>query len=265
MKKTQNLYSVKVRASKNERHISGSETIVEAEKLEEVILQLFKKSFYHERGKPDFLNIKVELLKETPVFIRALDVYEVLGKYSASELISKLLSFVGVDEELSKRLYSLLLEGPSPSKDVMRGAIVMDFNGVRYEPDSFRGVRVKNVSVTEEALGEFKKLMSLSFTQNFADAIALASKVIFCGAAAELCISDDPSYTTGYLSIGGFGYIRIKNIKPPGLAKGGRIFFFREKPNESVLKCLESKPVIVKSAGDYLPLSVDELLALLKS
>ena len=54
------------------------------------------------------------------------------------------------------------------------------------------------------------------------EAIILASKVAACRqVTAELCISDDPGYTTGYISSKKYGYVRIPHIKKKG-EKNGR-------------------------------------------
>ncbi|HDH00387.1 MAG TPA: hypothetical protein ENG80_01065, partial [Nitrospirae bacterium] len=63
---------------------------------------------------------------------------------------------------------------------------------------------------------------------------------------AELCISDDPSYTTGYIAIKPEGYIRIPNIKSRGCPSGGRAYFLKSRCNVSgVIDYLEKRPVMV--------------------
>ena len=44
---------------------------------------------------------------------------------------------------------------------------------------------------------------------------------------AELCISDDPDYVTGYIAAKEIGYVRITTLKPLGSSDGGRVFLFR--------------------------------------
>lgn len=57
------MYSVRMRASQDERHVSGAERIVEEEEIQETLLSLVERAQSHERGKPDFINISIEEIK----------------------------------------------------------------------------------------------------------------------------------------------------------------------------------------------------------
>jgi len=78
------------------------------------------------------------------------------------------------------------------------------------------------------------------------EALVLASKVAAgSGIVAELCWSDDPEYTTGYVA-SGHGYIRIPHCKPLGNTVGGRIFFVNPLADLSMLEnYLQHQPVLV--------------------
>ena len=65
------------------------------------------------------------------------------------------------------------------------------------------------------------------------DALALATKNIHCGVEAELCWSDDPDYTTGYVAGKTIGYVRIKPMKEEGVPIGGRVYFVKEEKEDS--------------------------------
>jgi 6-carboxyhexanoate--CoA ligase len=84
------------------------------------------------------------------------------------------------------------------------------------------------------------------------EAVILASKVASCNdVVAEVCISDDPDYTNGYIASRTFGYLRIPNIKNPGELHGGRVFFLRENFGiEKVRDYLERKPVLLECADE---------------
>ncbi len=75
----------------------------------------------------------------------------------------------------------------------------------------------------------------------------LASKIAAHPAIlAELCMSDDPDYTTGYVASKSFGYIRLPNMKKAGSPHGGRVFFIRpgsDIPN--IVAFLELTPVLL--------------------
>ena len=256
------LFSVKMRSSKGGLHISGAERIVPEEQLEEVILSLFRRARNHSKGRPDFISLKLEELKEEPVYLRALPVYEVKGGAPTETLLEKLFSLSEVPVSLGLRFYRRLLEGISPSGGVMRGAAIVEVpSGRRLEPDRERGVRVSYIDITEGAAEELRRLAGGKYTENLKEALTLSTKVLHHpDVLSELCISDDPDYTTGYISVKGLGYFRLFNIKPAGLPLGGRVFFVREGVDvENLISYLESKPVIVSSVSTYSAISLEEI------
>jgi 6-carboxyhexanoate--CoA ligase len=80
------------------------------------------------------------------------------------------------------------------------------------------------------------------------EALVLASKVASCkGIIAELCVSDDPCYTTGYVASKHYGYIRVPHIKRRRGREGGRVFFVREDIRiENIMHYLEKTPAMVQ-------------------
>ncbi|HID47953.1 MAG TPA: 6-carboxyhexanoate--CoA ligase [Methanothermococcus okinawensis] len=237
------MYSIKMRASKNNRHISGAETIVEREKIEEYVVKFIRRAFSHEIGTPDFINIKIEEIKEDIKYIDPLPIrtVECSSKEEARKVARDILRREGIKEEVIEEAFKILDRGG------MRGASILNLEGERLEPDRERGVRVKCISTSHELkeriLGE--KLG----TERTVDAIAIATKVIDLGVIGELCISDNPSYTTGYVATKR-GYFRITNLKERG-EPGGRVFFVsipkedRDKL-ERLIRDLENKPYIIR-------------------
>ncbi len=63
------LYSVKMRSSrggvhgKGGRHISGAERIVSCESVEKEVLAMVRRAQTHDRGSPDFIQLKMEVVK----------------------------------------------------------------------------------------------------------------------------------------------------------------------------------------------------------
>ena len=53
-------YSVKMRASSDGRHVSGAEKIVSVSSVSKVASRLVERALSHERGTPDFINVKIE-------------------------------------------------------------------------------------------------------------------------------------------------------------------------------------------------------------
>ncbi|WP_276528172.1 6-carboxyhexanoate--CoA ligase, partial [Staphylococcus pseudintermedius] len=58
------MYSVKMRANQGGVHISGAETICEAQKIPAVFQTFFDKGFQHENGDVEFFNLKIEKVTE---------------------------------------------------------------------------------------------------------------------------------------------------------------------------------------------------------
>jgi 6-carboxyhexanoate--CoA ligase len=79
---------------------------------------------------------------------------------------------------------------------------------------------------------------------------------------AELCISDNPDYTTGYVALRKYGYIRIPHIKRKGRKNGGRVFFIEEHTDrDSVIEYLEKTPVLINKTSDCFGVcTIDEIL-----
>jgi len=240
-------YSIKVRASLGEKHISGAERIVLKEKIPEVAYRLLKRQNVKNF---DFSNIKIEKLKENPeVLENSLKIENYKfdnfreGKEFAVDLLSKVLK---KEKVWIENFINLLYEGASPNKENMRGAMVVNVKGKRIEKDKYKGVRtVLSDFVDREKIEKY--LISKGYTDRTVDALALTTKNLnYPDILAEFCISDDTDYTTGYVSIKR-KYIRISPLKPYGLDKGGRIYFVKENTDiEKLYYYLREKPVLIK-------------------
>ena len=104
----------------------------------------------------------------------------------------------------------------------MRGAVLLDADTLeRLEPDLERGVRATMMDAAESDSGAHCSPCK----NHYAEAMVLAAKVANApGLVAELCISDDPDYVTGYIASKTLGYVRIAPLKKVGSPFGGRIF-----------------------------------------
>jgi len=124
----------------------------------------------------------------------------------------------------------------------MRGAMLYDIaTGNRLEPDKDRGVRATYMDALHSSEVDAKK-------NHFNEAIVLATKVANApGIVAEICISDDPNYVTGYVASKKLGYVRIMKMKEMNDEKGGRIFLFdsRIASAEDCIWYLQEKKVLV--------------------
>ena len=241
-------YSLKMRASqqigegdqKREQHISGAERIVSREAVEAVCSAMARRALTHSKGDPDFINIKIEKVCEKDIqILKALPVTRVdvdswqQGLDKAFELIDEAAEL----KDFRKKLPELLRE-----TFPMRGAMLYDIaTGERLEPDHNRGVRATYMDALRSSDVDSQK-------NHFNEAIVLATKVANApGMVAELCISDDPEYVTGYVASRELGYVRIMKMKEMGDENGGRIFLFdsRKAKAEECIEYLQKKKVLV--------------------
>lgn len=238
------LYSVRMRAAqggpheKGGHHISGAERIVKLEEVGAIAQSLADRALHHSKGTADFINITVDLIP--PEKIRYID-YLKVEEYKTSciseshQLATELLQGPNISKEAVHKAISLL-KGLDKS---MRGAMLVDtITGERLDTGD-RGVRVSHMdSFDSYALGD---------NEHMREALVLASKVQSAdGIVGELCWSDDPDYTVGYVACNGV-YHRIPNMKELGSNIGGRVFFVRSDiDSESVIEYLESASVLVQ-------------------
>lgn len=240
-------FSLKMRASAQDQHISGAERIVKADGVEAVCQAMVRRAMGHSKGEPDFINIKIERVDESDIkFLDALKVTRVDvdsskdGLDKAFELIGPLFSNgAAVDApELRQRLQALMQETYG-----MRGAMLYDIaTGARVEPDHERGVRATYMDAENSST-------VISNKNHFNEAIVLATKVANApGMVAEICISDDPDYVTGYVASREMGYVRIMKMKEPGDPNGGRIFLFdsRKASADECIDFLQKQKVLVR-------------------
>lgn len=248
------LFSIRMRASKGDTHISGAERIVREGAIDNTVSELISRANTHERGVPTNINISIdsldgrEILALPPLPVRSHAASDVSKgrKTAIAELIR-----AGISEAAAKTAMSAITAG-----NTMRGAIIMDsLSGNRIGTDNTKGIRARAVDYDESSLTNLKRDIEAAglSKSRIADALALATKVAGApGAVAELCISDDPGYVTGYVASLKYGYIRITPLKPVGDLAGGRVFFVnRDKFNiEEYTKYLREMPVLV--CGDFI-------------
>lgn len=238
-------YSVRMRASRGSMHISGAEGIYDKDDVVTIVQEYTNRTFLHEKGRADEIRIIVEELKEKPVRIHSLPLYTLntSNAGAAKRASSKILSSVGITERAIDEAFKCLTIGIT-----MRGAMLLDIEGVRLEPDLLRGVRVTRMGITKEASTDLSmKLGKLGINNNTVkEALILTSKVhrhpMILG---EICISDNPGYTTGYVATRAHGYIRLPRIKKRGIPYGGRAFFITGGEVKGLIKYLQTTPVLI--------------------
>lgn len=236
-------YSIKMRASKAEKHVSGAERIVEQDKIAENIGALSERALHHGLGQADFINIKIEEVQ--PQELQHLEALSVSSEFADSveasfAIMQAKLAELGL--ESFAKLTTLLREVKP-----MRGAVLYDIaTEARKEPDQSRGVRVTYMDASGNNV-------ACSGKNHFREALVLATKVVNCpGVLAELCISDDPEYVTGYIASKKHGYVRLSPLKSQGDRHGGRIFICdsRIAKIEDIIAYLEKQKVLVNNVPE---------------
>lgn len=238
-------YSIKMRASRENAHISGAEKLIREQDLEACCMRLLHRAMKHSKGKPDMINLKIEEIDEKELMVlKALPVtvIETSSKEEGMEAVRRCL------EKLSLPHIEEILSIWKESCE-MRGAILLDADTLqRLEPDKERGVRATYMDVDTE---EQELHKACAEKNHFNEALVLATKVAnHPNIAAELCISDDPDYVTGYVASKELGYMRITTLKNMGSPKGGRIFVFRGNHEDELKDCihyLQQQKVLVHS------------------
>ena len=237
-------FCVKMRASAGGAHVSGAERIASGDAVPKVVAALARRALGHEKGVPDFINLKVEAAGE-PLRVPALKVATEIvanadeGWRKVSELLASAgFSRVAEIRELFREAYS------------MRGAMLLDADTLeRLEPDLSRGVRATYMDAADGCVAAGTK-------DHYAEAIVLASKVQCApGIVGEICMSDDPGYVTGYVATKELGYRRITVLKEKGDPSGGRIFLYRGRREDvsETIRFLEKTPVLVTDVPALAP------------
>lgn len=231
------LFSIKMRASQKERHISGAERILPETKLPAAVQHLTERALHHSLGKPDYIQVKVEEIEPASLqYYPALPVSSIMAN-TVEEGKKALITLLEKEGIVHGASLLTLLEKRAP----MRGAILYDLaTHTCQEPDKERGVRVTYMDSLAPR-PEAEKC-------HFQEALILATKTAHApGMIGEICISDDPDYVTGYYASLTQGYVRISPLKEHGASLGGRIFIFdsRLAEVETVCTYLEKQPVCI--------------------
>ncbi|MBZ4652786.1 MAG: 6-carboxyhexanoate--CoA ligase [Peptococcaceae bacterium] len=253
------LYNIKMRSAqggnhkKGGQHISGAERIVPEEDIFSTVSSLLKRSLTHSKGKADFINISLEEIKrEEIIYLSSLPIttLEVRNYKEGRAGAIQCLHTAGLSLPQARAILNLLAEAPS-----LRGAMLIDIHTLkRLEPDLQRGVRATGMDWAPEIYPRLEAFLEKEGLNNIhvREALALASKVARApGIVAEICWSDDPEYTAGYVASPSLGYMRLTHLKPAGVAKGGRIFCFDpcQANLQQCLHWLEEQITVINEIG----------------
>lgn len=238
-------YSIRMRSVKSGGHVSGAEGIYERDDMSSIVKEYTERALIHDKGAADEIRLTIEELKDKPRKISSLPVHTLNTKNAAAakKAAMKILTSVGITERAVEEAFSALDVGIT-----MRGAMLMNIEGVRLEPDLLRGVRVTRMGITKNASADLSRKLGRIGLNNSTvkEALILASKVHkYRMVLGELCISDDPNYTTGYIATRTHGYIRLPRIKKRGVPFGGRAFFITGGEVKDLIRYLQITPVLI--------------------
>jgi 6-carboxyhexanoate--CoA ligase len=239
------LYSVRMRACRGGRHISGAEGLFVPEEVPAVLRAYARRALV--KGAQE-VHLRVEALGERPLEASTLALFTLGARDSrqARAWARRLLRALGVSEQAVKEAFRIIGRGG------MRGAALLDAQSARrLEPEPSRGVRAKLMGASPRArrlLRQRLRRAGLGHPRT-EEALLLASKVARApGLLAELCVSDEPDYSTGYVASEALGYLRLPHLK--GSARGGRVFFLRPgAPVKELIRYLEHTPVLLTRVG----------------
>ncbi len=236
MMKQKKLYSIRMHASSDKGHLCGAERVVPKELLHVISAGMVDRAMEREDEGLVSVSISVDAVESGSVHKISLLPIQTVNTESperAEEEALRLLTTAGVSRYAARRALKAIASGPSPQGGNMRGSMILHAErGDRLEPDPERGVRVSRMDLTSEAREDLWRLLERRDMRHprVLEAVVLASKVAAVpGIIAEVCRSDDPNYTTGYVASPSLGYVRIPNMKQSGDALGGRAIFVKNK------------------------------------
>jgi 6-carboxyhexanoate--CoA ligase len=256
---TPDLFSIRMHASRGGAHLSGAERLVPASELERLAAELLRRALEHPRGVADAVRLSIEAVPPTVLRrgrLPDLRTVTVADWRQGRQAALHFLDGAGVAADAARVAMTALAEGPAPGGRSMRGAMLIDVqSGQRLEPDRERGVRASRMDMTPAAEGELRRGLAVLGLDNahVREALVLAAKVLSVpGIVAELCWSDDPDYTAGYVAAPAFGYVRFPHLKPPGEERGGRAFFVRREGLDlaALIEHLERSVLLVDRIGE---------------
>ena len=112
------MYSIKMRCSKGGpheeggKHISGAERILHEDEVEQELINVYRRAITHERGKPDFINFKIEEIDENDIIYKKrlnINQHHVNSKEEGLSLAKELLKENEVSGESANKAIQTLI------------------------------------------------------------------------------------------------------------------------------------------------------------
>jgi len=255
------LFSIRMHASASGEHVSGAENLVGATALDETAAGLVRRALLHPRGPADQIRVTIDLVDARRLqrsCLPQLKTIDMASVTDARRAARNLLELSDVTPVAASAAMRQLEEGAAPGGRSMRGAMLVDCQtGQRRESDQARGIRVSRTGLTAELERQLAGQLAPLGLDNphVREALVLAGKVaMHPDVVAELCWSDDPGYTAGYVCSRRLGYVRFPNLKPAGEVRGGRAYFLQPGCDlGELIAWLETSPVLFSESGPCYP------------
>ncbi len=256
---SESLYSLRMHARCQDSHLSGCERLAATDDLERLAAEMVGRALQHPRGRAERIRLSIDLVPaETIRRGRLLDLHTVrVDDYrQGRQAARQLLLAAGVHADAADAAIERIAQGAAPDGRSMRGAMLIDaVSGARLEADPARGVRASRMDLTPATERELRQRLAMRGLDNphVREALVLATKVLAAPQVlAELCWSDDPDYTAGYVATREHGYVRFPHLKPPGEERGGRAFFVRGDSfdPEALSAFLEHAVLLIDEVGE---------------
>ncbi|MCL5284458.1 MAG: 6-carboxyhexanoate--CoA ligase [Nitrospirae bacterium] len=245
--------SIRMRIHQEGNHLSGAEDLVPLRDVEQVMAS-FSKRFLpllrEERDRPLQQIVTIDPVSEKDILRRPLLAVQTLNSDSTEEtgtmlsaLLDPLLPAGKVEPVLA--IFQNEIMGTPPRN----GAVISTSTGTILQHGMTGGIRTTHVGCLPALRKALEKELDRFFRKpnyRFVEALVLASKVISSGSVLlEICASDDPDYTTGYVASPLFGYVRLPHMKKQGLRRGGRLYVISPETRiPDLLTFLRSTPVL---------------------
>jgi len=177
------LYSVRMRASSHDRHLSGAERIVPVHAVAETTAALIERALSAPLGPPDKIHCNSEQIDPATVqFAKLPDVhsYQVASVQEGRLAATQFLIEAGLSADCAALAVATLAEGAGPDGSVMRGAVLMDaVTGERLEYDPARGVRVSRMDLLSTSRPDVEAILAAAGLghHRVIEALVLAGKV----------------------------------------------------------------------------------------
>jgi len=215
-------------ASNQGRHVSGAEDLVALDAAATAAARFVERALA--AGPVEEVVVRVEMLTRVPVNLPLLPLFTADGPAAEVRATARvLLAAAGIDAGLAETVMAILSAGAAGDGNNMRGAMLIDSaSGLRLERDQRRGVRARHFALASELRATLPdELARAGYAHHRTlEGWLLATKMVATpGALAELCWSDEPTYTTGYVALAGMGYVRLPHLKAEGDPHGGRALF----------------------------------------